>query len=84
MGLVQPLLAEGETTVGVEVTLRHLAATPLGMRVRAHVVLESIDGRFLTFSAQVFDEKEKVGEGTHKRAIIRSQHFMARVREKSA
>jgi fluoroacetyl-CoA thioesterase len=84
MELVQPALGEGETTVGVEVSVRHLAATPLGMRVRAQVVLESIEGRFLNFSAQVFDEKEKVGEGTHKRAIIRSQNFMARVREKSA
>ncbi len=83
MELVQPALAEGETTVGVEVSVRHLAATPLGMHVRARVVLESIEGRFLNFSAQVFDDKEKVGEGTHKRAIIRSQSFMARVREKS-
>jgi fluoroacetyl-CoA thioesterase len=83
MDLVQPMLAEGETTVGAEVHLRHLAATPLGMHVRAGVVLEAIDGRFLTFSAEVYDDKEKVGEGTHKRAIIRGDRFMARVQEKS-
>src|SRR4030067_521671 len=72
----------GETRVGAEVHGRHLAATPLGMHVRARVVLEAIDGRFLTFSAEVYDDKEKVGEGTHKRAIIRSDRFMARVQEK--
>ena len=83
MELVQPALAQGETTVGAEVHLRHLAATPLGMHVRARVVLEAIDGRFLTFSAEVYDDKEKVGEGTHKRAIIRSDRFMARMQEKS-
>jgi predicted thioesterase len=84
MELVQPALAEGETTVGAEVHVRHLAATPLGMHVRARVVLEAIDGRFLPFSAEVYDDKEKVGEGTHKRAIIRNDRFMARVQEKSA
>ena len=84
MELVQPMLAEGETTVGAEGHVRHLAATPLGMHVRARVVLEAIDGRFPTFSDEVYDDKEKVGEGTHKRAIIRSDRFMARVQEKSA
>jgi len=83
MDLVQPALAENETTVGVEVHVRHLAATPLGMHVRARVELVAVEGRFLTFQAEVFDDKEKVGEGTHKRAIIRSDRFMARMQEKS-
>ena len=83
MDLVQPALAENETTVGVEVHVRHLAATPLGMHVRARVELVAVEGRFLTFQAEVFDDKEKVGEGTHKRAIIRSDRFMARMEEKS-
>jgi len=83
MDLVQPTLAENETTVGVEVHVRHLAATPVGMHVRARVELVAVEGRFLTFQAEVFDDKEKVGEGTHKRAIIRSDRFMARMQEKS-
>jgi fluoroacetyl-CoA thioesterase len=83
MELVQPALAENETTVGVEVHVRHLAATPVGMHVRARVELVAVEGRFLTFQAEVFDDKEKVGEGTHKRAIIRSDRFMARMQEKS-
>lgn len=83
MNLVQPALAENETTVGVEVHVRHLAATPVGMHVRARVELVAVEGRFLTFQAEVFDDKEKVGEGTHKRAIIRSDRFMARMQEKS-
>jgi len=83
MELVQPALAENETTVGVEVHVRHLAATPVGMHVRARVELVVVEGRFLTFQAEVFDDKEKVGEGTHKRAIIRSDRFMARMQEKS-
>jgi fluoroacetyl-CoA thioesterase len=83
MELVQPALAENETTVGVEVHVRHLAATPVGMHVRARVELVAVEGRFLTFQAEVFDDKEKVGEGTHKRAIIRRDRFMARMQEKS-
>jgi fluoroacetyl-CoA thioesterase len=78
----QPLLAENETTVGVGVNIRHLAATPLGMRVRAVATLEQVDGRKLRFRVEAFDEVEKIGEGTHERAIVQLDKFLARSQAK--
>ena len=81
--LVQAHLQPDQTTVGVEVHLAHLAATPVGMRVRARVELTRVEGRLLTFKAEVYDEKEKVGEGSHRRAIIEKERFMKRVQAKA-
>jgi fluoroacetyl-CoA thioesterase len=81
--LVQPLLPEGDSTVGVEVHLKHLAATPMGAAVTAKVVVENAAGRFIDFNAEIFDAKEKVGEGSHRRAIIHTARFLERVSRKS-
>jgi fluoroacetyl-CoA thioesterase len=67
---VQPLLKAGQTTVGTRVDVTHLAATPEGMTVTVTVELTAVDRRRLTFRAEVHDEVEKVGEGTHERFII--------------
>jgi fluoroacetyl-CoA thioesterase len=81
--LVQPLLPEGDTTVGVEVYLKHLKASPLGASVIAKVEVTGLDGRFIDFRAEIFDEKEKVGEGTHRRAKIHEARFLYKVAQKS-
>lgn len=80
--LVQPLLAEGETTVGTVVNVKHLAATPLGMTVRATARLDEVDGRRLLFTVEAFDEKEKIGEGVHERFIVQIQKFLDRTAKK--
>jgi fluoroacetyl-CoA thioesterase len=67
---VQPALNPGQTTVGTRVDVAHLAATPEGMTVTVTVELTAVDRRRLTFRAEVHDEVEKVGEGTHERFII--------------
>lgn len=72
-------LPDGSTTVGTLVNIRHLAATPMGMHVRAVAVLRSVDGRRLVFDVEACDEKEKIGEGTHERFIIQTEKFMQRV-----
>ncbi|MBN1440990.1 MAG: thioesterase family protein [Anaerolineales bacterium] len=81
--LAQMHLPEGQTTVGAEVAVRHLAPTPLGMRVTAKVRIEEVNGRKILFSAEVTDEKEKVGEGRHVRVIVDQKRFMEKVKEKT-
>ncbi|MFZ5817866.1 MAG: thioesterase family protein [Bacillota bacterium] len=80
---VQPYLAEGETTVGTLVNVKHLAATPLGMKVRAIARLEEVDGRRLRFTVEAFDEREKIGEGSHERFIVQLQKFLDRTAKKA-
>lgn len=79
---VDPLLPEGYSTVGIQIQVNHLAATPLGMRVRVRAELQQADGRKLTFRVQAFDELEQIGEGTHQRMIIDLARFKQRVEEK--
>ena len=79
---VDHLLPPGQATVGSEVRVRHLAATPQGMEVTAHSELVEVEGRRLTFKVEAFDEKEKVGEGTHIRFIIDLDRFREKVKAK--
>jgi predicted thioesterase len=67
---VQAILPEGYTTVGFEVNIKHFAATPKGKKVTARAELLEIDGRKLRFKVEAHDEDKKVGEGTHRRAIV--------------
>jgi fluoroacetyl-CoA thioesterase len=67
---VQAILPEGYTTVGFEVNIKHFAATPKGKKVTARAELLEIDGRKLRFKVEAYDEDKKVGEGTHRRAIV--------------
>lgn len=80
---VQPLLEEGQTTVGTRVDVRHLAATPQGMRVTASAKLLEIVGRTLRFYVAAHDERELVMEGVHERAIIQRARFLERAAQKS-
>ncbi len=73
-------LEEGYVTVGTRVDVRHLAATPIGERVHATAELVAIDGRRLVFHVEAYDEKQKIGEGTHERFIVNLQRFMERVK----
>jgi fluoroacetyl-CoA thioesterase len=81
---VDHLLPDGYRTVGVAVNVRHLAATPVGMRVRAQAELVTVEGRKLTFRVEAFDEVEKIGEGEHRRVIVELERFRERVEAKSA
>ena len=71
-------LLEGQTTVGSHMDVRHLAATPVGMKVRAHAELIEVDGRKLTFQIQAWDEAEKIGEANHVRYVVDAERFMAK------
>ncbi len=79
---VDPHLPEPMATVGTDLNIRHLAATPVGMTVRAVAELTAIDGRRLTFSVTAFDEKEQIGSGTHERYIIDTKKFLQKTEAK--
>lgn len=80
----KPLLPETQTTVGAEVNIKHLAATPVGMTVRARAELLSVEGRKLVFKVEAWDDVEKIGEGTHTRFIVDLERFNARLKQKRA
>jgi fluoroacetyl-CoA thioesterase len=67
---VQDHLPEGHTTVGFEVNVKHFGATLKGKTVKVRAELLEIDGRKLRFKVEAHDEEKKVGDGTHRRAII--------------
>jgi len=73
--LVRPYLEEGEGSVGTKVNISHIAATPIGMKVRVRSTVKEINGRRITFTVEAYNEKEKIGEGTHERAIINVKKF---------
>ena len=75
-------LDASETSVGVQVDIKHLAPTPVGMGVIAKAELLEVDGRRLRFKVEAWDDVEKIAEGTHLRAIINSARFNERLKEK--
>ena len=79
---VEPLLPEGQATVGVRVDVRHLAPTPPGVMVRATAELVELDGRRLLFRVEAFDPVDKIGEGTHERAVVDPRRLLARADQK--
>ena len=69
-------LAEGETSVGTRMDVQHLAATPVGMEVRAESRLTAVDGRRLTFEITAFDEAGEIGKATHERVVVKTERFL--------
>ena len=81
---IEPYLEEGQGSVGTKIDVEHLAATPLGMKVRCESELIEVDRRRLVFSVEIFDEAGLVGRGRHERFIIQSEKFMAKAMAKAA
>ena len=72
-------IPEEKTSVGIELNISHLAATPVGMEVRAEAEVTAVDKNIITFRVEAFDEAGKIGEGTHKRAVVTAQRFLDKV-----
>ncbi len=70
---------EGKTSVGIELNIAHVAATPVGLEVRAEAEVTAVEGSTVTFSITAYDEAGIIGEGTHKRAIVTEQRFLDKV-----
>lgn len=69
-------LRETETSVGTELNIQHISATPVGLEVRAEAEVTAVDGKTVTFALQAFDEAGPIGRGTHKRVVVNSQKFL--------
>jgi predicted thioesterase len=81
--MVLPHLGDGEQTVGTGMKFKHMAATPLGMKVRYSAKLTAVDGPKLAFEIEGFDEVDKIGEATHYRFIINAEKFNSNVAKKA-
>ena len=81
---VADALEPGMGTVGTLMQVKHVAATPLGMRVTAECELTEVDGRRLVYKVEAFDEAGLIGSGTHERFIIHNEKFMAKTESKKA
>ncbi len=79
---VDPFLEEGQSTVGTLVNVKHLSATPVGMKVTCSTELVDIDRRRLVFHVECSDEKGIIGEGEHERFIIDAEKFMSKASAK--
>ena len=84
LAAIEHLLPEGYQSLGTRLDIRHFAATPVGMRVRAEVEVLKVDGRTVTFGVAVADEKEPIGDGTHERMVVNVSRFDVRVQDKVA
>lgn len=69
-------LDESETTVGIELNIKHLSATPVGLEVRAEAEVTAVEGKIITFEIHAYDEAGEIGSGTHKRALVNAQRFL--------
>jgi predicted thioesterase len=79
---VKPYLLDGFDTVGTQVNVRHLAATPLGMPAWFEAEITGTDERRITFRVSAWDEQDRIAEGTHERAIVDVNRFARRVQSK--
>lgn len=75
-------LADGQSSVGVLVDVRHLAPTPIGSTIRVKVEVEQLEKSRVTFSVAAWDQVEKIGEGSHERVVIDEERFLHRVSTK--
>lgn len=69
-------IPEDKTSVGTQLHISHLSATPVGLEVRATAEVTAVEGSFVTFKVEAYDESGLIGEGTHKRAVISTQRFL--------
>ncbi len=79
---VAQYIEEGCGTVGTSLNVKHVAATPVGMKVTCETELVKVDGRALTFEVKAYDECGLIGEGVHERFIITEEKFLAKTNDK--
>jgi predicted thioesterase len=82
LAAVEHLLPQGQQSLGTRLDVRHIAATPVGMRVSASAVVERVTGRTISFRVEAHDEKELIGDGLHERVVVTVAKFDLRVQRK--
>ena len=83
LAAVEHLLPEGKQSLGTHMDISHVAATPVGMKVKAVAELIEVNGRKLLFAVCAHDEMDLIGEGRHERVIVTAASFQARINEKA-
>jgi predicted thioesterase len=83
LAAVEQSLPEHHQSLGTHLDITHVAATPVGMKVRATAEVVRIEGRTIYFKVRADDEKELIGEGTHERVVVNVERFDKRVQEKA-
>jgi predicted thioesterase len=79
---IEALLPAGHQSLGTHLNVGHYAATPVGMGLRATAVVTRLDGRTIEFRVEAFDDKERVGDGTHTRVVVNVARFDQRLQRK--
>jgi len=79
---IQEYLPSDQVTLGTQVKMRHLSATPLGMKVTAHALLKEVDKNRLVFVVNAYDEVDKVAEGEHERILVSKERFRQKLNGK--
>jgi fluoroacetyl-CoA thioesterase len=82
LAAIEHLLPQGYQSLGTRLDVRHIAATPVGMKVRASAIVQSVSGRTVLFKVEAHDEKELIGDGTHERVVVNVAKFDQRVQRK--
>src|SRR6195256_2293079 len=83
LNAIRPFLDRGESAVGTVISVRHLAATPVGHEVRAEAEVVKVEGKRIEFKVSASDEMEQIGSGTHERVVIDLHAFNERLANKS-
>ena len=83
LAAVEQSLPEHHQSLGTHLDISHVAATPVGMRVRATAEVVRVEGRTIHFKVRADDERELIGEGTHERVVVNVDRFDKRVQEKT-
>jgi predicted thioesterase len=79
---IEALLPAGHQSLGTHLAVGHYAATPVTMRLRATAEVTKIEGRNVEFRVEAFDDKERVGDGTHTRVVVNVVRFDRRIQQK--
>jgi len=79
---IEDHLPEGTQSLGTHLNVRHIAATPVGMKVRALAEVTAVNGRSVRFAVTVKDEVDLIGDGTHERVVVNVAKFDIRVQKK--
>lgn len=79
---IAPALNEGDSSVGTKLSISHVSATPVGLKVWAESEVTAVDGKRIEFKVTAGDEKGLIGEGTHERFIVTDERFLAKTAKK--
>lgn len=78
--LIKDSLEEGNTTVGMNISINHLAPSKVGAMIKVYTEVTNIEKRIITFSLKAYDGETLIGEGTHKRCVVNEERFLSKLK----